>query len=93
MKVKLLKKLRRRFHWFIDAESRLSTCWCYYDKKHETVNYAFVIGMVHMNDMLLYSMLEAMGRDDLYVSLRNRRESKRKQKLRLELRERFNPKK
>lgn len=62
MKVKLLKKLRKRFFWYMDGQSH----WYYYDKKTNETNYAFIIGVSRINDALILSMLSKIGLEHLY---------------------------
>lgn len=73
MKVKLLRKLRRRFHWFRRPGY---DCWFYYDRKENRELYAFTLGMYYVNDMLLGELLEKLYLSDLYVGLRNRLEAR-----------------
>lgn len=62
MKAKLLKKLRKRFYWYMLEESY----WWFYDKDKKETNYAFIIGVTQPNDALILSMLVKLGLSNLY---------------------------
>jgi hypothetical protein len=81
MKVKLLKKLRKRFYWY--RQSGMSYWW-FYDKKTNETNYAFIIGVGQINDALIISMLSRIGLKDLYEPryVRRKRRIKEKEDLR-----------
>lgn len=86
MKVKLLRKLRRRFHWFTEKDK---PGWFYYDKKKNKIGYSFVVGWYHFNDMLLNELLYKIGKGYLFVKLKDRLRIKRAKKTDLQLRDRF----
>jgi hypothetical protein len=73
MKVKLLKKLRKRFHWFRHSGH---TCWTYYDNKHNHTRYAFECRFYYVNDMLMYKLLQDAGLSHLFRSLANRKDAR-----------------
>jgi hypothetical protein len=68
MKTKLLKQLRKRFHWYRTH----NLCWSYYDKEKKIDVYAYVHSFYYVNDMLIYRMLSQMGMEDRFVKLRDR---------------------
>lgn len=67
MKTKLLKKLRKRFYWYLDGND----CWNFYDLETNKVEYAYISGMRSINDMLIYKLLERIGLEYLYESRRS----------------------
>lgn len=78
MKARLLKKLRKRFHWY-RQEGR--SCWFVIDKLTIKNGYAFVFNFYHVNDMLIYYMLREIGMLHHFVNLRDRKEKRNKQKI------------
>lgn len=62
MKVKLLKKLRKRFHWYMDGQN----CWYFYDIKYNEIEYAYISGMRGINDMLILMLLRRIGLECIY---------------------------
>lgn len=92
MKVKLLRKLRKRFHWYFEPDTWI-TCWLYYDKKKNLSGRAFVSHVSWpINDMLLYTMLCQLGREKWFVSLRKRLERKSDLKNKRRLKQQFSDK-
>lgn len=75
MKVKLLKKLRKRFYWYKEDNKN---CWSYYDKKYNTHGYAFIFNTYYINDMLLYELLNELGLKYIFKSLDDRRTNRMK---------------
>lgn len=67
MKVKLLRKLRKRFSWFRTKQN----CWSYIDLKTGKNNYAYTCGFYYVNDMLLYEMLTILKLDYIYLKKKN----------------------
>ena len=86
MKVKLLKRLRKRFFWFVGDGD---ICWSYYDNYENKVIRVPAFGGRH-NDNLLCTLLEKLGLDELYY-LSNEDRKLRRQRLRDEklLKEKF----
>lgn len=70
MKAKLLRKLRKRFHWYRE-EGR--GCWSLYDKKTKTDSYVYIMGFYYINDMLQYTMLQRMDKLKWFRKLRDRK--------------------
>ena len=75
MKVKLLRKLHKRFIW---KKDKTKNCWTIYNIKDKSVHYAFVVGVYYVNDMALYIMFQILGKLDKFVSLNRRLENKKK---------------
>lgn len=90
MKVKLLKKLRKRFYWWWDS---YNSEWMYYD--NITVCEHSAIGDFHTkSDRLLYCMLSDMGLKKLfkmnYDRVNERRRVKQKRDLKMKFADKFN---
>lgn len=73
MKVKLLKKLRKRFIW----KMKEGSCWYYYDRQTQQEYYAFSEYFPYVNDMLQCKLLSKLGLSHLFVALNKRREKRR----------------
>lgn len=58
LKTKLLKKLRKRFRWYIDCEHQF---WFIHDKENDKTIYCFIPGMTYRNDMALFHMMSEIG--------------------------------
>lgn len=86
MKVKLLRKLRKRFKWY---KKESDTCWSYYDRRTNTDHYAFSEGLFYINDMLQFQMLSKIGLSKLYIPLRQRVESRLKARVDKKRKEKF----
>lgn len=86
MKVKLLRKLRKRFYWYREEND---TCWRLYDKKYNHVRYCFETGFYYINDMLIWNMMKRLFIDHEFFSLRDRVEKKRKERKEIQLKNKF----
>lgn len=73
MKVKLLKKLRKRFVFYYDKEAT-NQPWKLFDKESNIEIYAFETGLYYYSEMVIYAMMRRMGIIDLWESNRTRRE-------------------
>lgn len=83
MKVKLLRKIRRRFYWFRKEGDRHFTL---YDKKKCTEEYCYKCGYYTSEEMVLCIMLAKIGKEDLFAGKveknRKRKELSKKRVLR-----------
>lgn len=73
MKVKLLKKLRKRFLWYRDENHN---CWYLFNKVTKRYSYAFVFNFYYVNDMCMYYMFREMGMLYMFKSLRDRNDGR-----------------
>jgi hypothetical protein len=66
MKVKLLRKIRKRFKWWKE-EDDYTNMWLYYDRETNEERYAYVEGVSTYDSMLIRSMLGRMNLSHLYI--------------------------
>lgn len=89
MKVKLLKKLRKRFIWYYDDKESGGSPWKVFDKVYDRQIYGLPSAGYYFAERTILMMLNVLGESDLWQSRRDKFEKMRIKKLNDEIKAKF----